>query len=79
MICVYTTCPFRPVGRSMVDPETLVADLRAIRDWELLFGKKWAPYPVSGEYLNFFSDPEQDCPLKNNYQISKAGHIASDK
>ena len=35
--------------------------------------------PVSGEYLNFFSDPEQDCPLKNNYQISKAGHIASVK
>ena len=47
MLCAYTACPFRPEGMSRVDPETLVADLRAIRDWELFFGNKWEPYPVS--------------------------------
>ena len=49
LFCVYTTCPFRPMGPSRVDPKTLVADLRAIRDWEFLLGKKWVPYAVSGE------------------------------
>ena len=77
VFCAYTTCPFRPVGPSRVDPKTLVADFRAIRDWEFLMGKKWSPYAVSGEYLNFLIDPKQDRPLKNNDQICKAGQVVS--
>ena len=69
--------PLQTSGTEQVDPKTLVADFRAIRDWEFLFGKKWSPYAVSGEYLNFFIDPKQDRPLKNNDQIGKAGQVVS--
>ena len=56
--------PIRPVGLNCVEPSTMVADLRTIRDWEVHNGTRWVPYGISGEYLNFLMDSNLNLPSK---------------
>ena len=51
--------PIRPTAPKSIPPNTSIAELNNIEEWELHDGTQWIAYDITGKSLEFMAPPRQ--------------------